>query len=200
MPPFCPSSPRRASASISAPSLSADGAQSWLALDDRGSPLTNRTLIRDAASIAALVEIAEESAAIPTRRRAAARVARISRFPRGRGRERRRRRRAAERASRDRRAHSRSRAELQARARVVGGRRAPHEPLPPRRTEAVDQHAEDEDAEPHGEQSNREHPAVVVQAVAQVVQQRARSSRARRTRPTSHGGSGRRRSPSAPPR
>jgi hypothetical protein len=43
-----------------------DGTQSWLALDDRGSPLTNRTLIRDAASIAALVEIAEESAAIPT--------------------------------------------------------------------------------------------------------------------------------------
>jgi hypothetical protein len=42
----------------------ADGTQSWLALDERGSPLTNRTLIRDAASIAALVEIAEESAAI----------------------------------------------------------------------------------------------------------------------------------------
>jgi hypothetical protein len=41
----------------------ADGTQSWLALDDRGSPLTNRTLIRAAASIAALVEIAEESAA-----------------------------------------------------------------------------------------------------------------------------------------
>jgi hypothetical protein len=43
-----------------------DGTQSWLALDDRGSPLTNRTLIRVAASIAALVEIAEESAAVPT--------------------------------------------------------------------------------------------------------------------------------------
>jgi len=42
----------------------ADGTQSWLALDDRGAPLTNRSLIRDAASIAALVEIAEESAAI----------------------------------------------------------------------------------------------------------------------------------------
>ncbi len=41
----------------------ADGTQSWLGLDDRGSPLTNRTLIRDAASIAALVEVAEESAA-----------------------------------------------------------------------------------------------------------------------------------------
>ena len=44
----------------------ADGTQSWLALDDRGAPLTNRTLIRDAASIAALVEVAEESAAVPT--------------------------------------------------------------------------------------------------------------------------------------
>jgi hypothetical protein len=43
-----------------------DGTQSWLALDDRGSPLTNRTLIRDAASIAALVEIAEESASVVT--------------------------------------------------------------------------------------------------------------------------------------
>jgi hypothetical protein len=44
----------------------ADGTQSWLGLDDRGSPLTNRTLIRDAASIAALVEVAEESAAVTT--------------------------------------------------------------------------------------------------------------------------------------
>jgi hypothetical protein len=43
-----------------------NGIQSWLGLDDRGSPLTNRTLIRDAASIAALVEVAEESAAVPT--------------------------------------------------------------------------------------------------------------------------------------
>lgn len=40
-----------------------DGTQSWLGLDDRGSPLTDRTLIRDAASIAALVEVAEENAA-----------------------------------------------------------------------------------------------------------------------------------------
>jgi hypothetical protein len=37
-----------------------DGSQSWLGLDDRGSPLTNRTLIRAAASIA------EESAAVTT--------------------------------------------------------------------------------------------------------------------------------------
>jgi hypothetical protein len=44
----------------------ADGTQSWLALDDHGSPLTNRTLIRDAASIAALVEIAEETASVST--------------------------------------------------------------------------------------------------------------------------------------
>jgi hypothetical protein len=44
----------------------ADGTQSWLGLDDRGAPLKNRTLIRDAASIAALVEIAEESAVVPT--------------------------------------------------------------------------------------------------------------------------------------
>jgi hypothetical protein len=43
----------------------ANGTQSWLGLDDRGSPVTNRTLIRDAASIAALVEIAEESAVVP---------------------------------------------------------------------------------------------------------------------------------------
>jgi len=43
-----------------------DGSQSWLGLDDRGSPLTNRTLIRAAASIAALVEVAEESAAVTT--------------------------------------------------------------------------------------------------------------------------------------
>jgi hypothetical protein len=42
----------------------ADGTQSWLALDDRGSALTNRTLIRDAASIAALVEIAEENTGV----------------------------------------------------------------------------------------------------------------------------------------
>jgi hypothetical protein len=42
----------------------ADGTQAWLALDDGGSPLTNRTLIRDAASIAALVEVAEETAGV----------------------------------------------------------------------------------------------------------------------------------------
>ncbi|HEX6664246.1 MAG TPA: hypothetical protein VF025_11270 [Gaiellaceae bacterium] len=40
------------------------GAQTWLALDDRGAPVTDRTRVRDAASIAALVEIAEEGAAV----------------------------------------------------------------------------------------------------------------------------------------
>jgi hypothetical protein len=38
-----------------------DGTQSWLALDDHGSPVVSRKLVRDAASIAALCEIAEES-------------------------------------------------------------------------------------------------------------------------------------------
>jgi hypothetical protein len=40
---------------------SADG-HAWLALDDEGRPLAERRLIRDAASLAALCEIAEESA------------------------------------------------------------------------------------------------------------------------------------------
>jgi hypothetical protein len=40
-------------------------AQSWLALDDAGGPVTERERIRDAASIAALVEVAEESAVLP---------------------------------------------------------------------------------------------------------------------------------------
>jgi hypothetical protein len=39
----------------------ADGAQSWIALDDLGAPVASRKLVRDAASIAALCEIAEES-------------------------------------------------------------------------------------------------------------------------------------------
>ena len=38
-----------------------DGTQTWLALDDDGAPVTDRKLVRDAAAIAALVEIAEES-------------------------------------------------------------------------------------------------------------------------------------------
>lgn len=42
-----------------------DGTHSWLALDDAGAPVRNRTRIRDAASIAALVEVAEESTAAP---------------------------------------------------------------------------------------------------------------------------------------
>ena len=36
--------------------------RSWLALDGRGVPVTSRRLVREAASIAALVEIAEEAA------------------------------------------------------------------------------------------------------------------------------------------
>ena len=42
-----------------------DGTHSWLALDDAGAPVRNRTRVRDAASIAALVEVAEESTAAP---------------------------------------------------------------------------------------------------------------------------------------
>ena len=38
-----------------------DGAHSWLALDGDGAPVTSRKRVRDAASIAALVEVAEES-------------------------------------------------------------------------------------------------------------------------------------------
>lgn len=38
-----------------------DEAQSWLALDDEGAPVSDRKLVRDAAAIAALCEIAEES-------------------------------------------------------------------------------------------------------------------------------------------
>jgi len=39
-----------------------DGTQSWLVLDDDGAALTSRNHVRDAASIAALCEVAEESA------------------------------------------------------------------------------------------------------------------------------------------
>ena len=40
---------------------SSDGAQGWLVLDDGGSPVTDRKLVRDTASIAALSEAVEES-------------------------------------------------------------------------------------------------------------------------------------------
>jgi hypothetical protein len=40
---------------------SGDG-HAWLALDDAGAPVSDRRLVRDAASVAALCEIAEESA------------------------------------------------------------------------------------------------------------------------------------------
>ena len=42
-----------------------DDTKTWIALDERGSPVTDRKRVRDAASIAALVEIAEETAAMP---------------------------------------------------------------------------------------------------------------------------------------
>ena len=39
----------------------ADGTQTWLVLDEAATPVTSRKLVRDATSIAALCEIAEES-------------------------------------------------------------------------------------------------------------------------------------------
>jgi hypothetical protein len=41
------------------------GGQSWLALDHDGAVVTSRKHVRDAASIAALVEVAEESVDLP---------------------------------------------------------------------------------------------------------------------------------------
>ena len=43
----------------------AEGPQTWLALAEDGTPVTSRERVRDAASIAALCEIAEESADVP---------------------------------------------------------------------------------------------------------------------------------------
>jgi hypothetical protein len=40
----------------------ADGQQEWLAFDHDGAPVTDRARVREAASIAALVEVAEEAA------------------------------------------------------------------------------------------------------------------------------------------
>jgi hypothetical protein len=40
----------------------ADGAYGWLALDDTGTPVASRETVRQAASLAALCEVAEESA------------------------------------------------------------------------------------------------------------------------------------------
>lgn len=40
----------------------AEGHQEWLALDHDGAPVTDRARVREAASIAALVEVAEEAA------------------------------------------------------------------------------------------------------------------------------------------
>jgi hypothetical protein len=43
----------------------ADERQSWILLDDSASPVTDRKRVRDAASIAAICEVAEESAGVP---------------------------------------------------------------------------------------------------------------------------------------
>jgi hypothetical protein len=42
-----------------------DGTRSWLALDDDGDPVTSRRRVRDAASVAALYEVAEETGHLP---------------------------------------------------------------------------------------------------------------------------------------
>jgi hypothetical protein len=42
-----------------------DGTQSWLALDEDGVPVTSRRRVRDAASVAALYEVAEETGHLP---------------------------------------------------------------------------------------------------------------------------------------
>lgn len=44
---------------------SADGVTSWIALEDDASPVRSRQRVRDAASIAAICEVAEESAGLP---------------------------------------------------------------------------------------------------------------------------------------
>jgi hypothetical protein len=43
-------------------SFERDGARSWLALDRAGSPIVSAALVQDAASVAALCEVAEETA------------------------------------------------------------------------------------------------------------------------------------------
>ena len=43
-----------------------DGTLSWLALDGKGEALTSRSLVREAVSLVALCEIAEEAAGIET--------------------------------------------------------------------------------------------------------------------------------------
>ena len=45
-------------------SYSGDGGRSWLALDESGEALTSRMLVREAVSLVALCEIAEEAAGI----------------------------------------------------------------------------------------------------------------------------------------
>jgi hypothetical protein len=43
-------------------SFTLNGGRRWLVFDDRGSPVTSRSLVREAVSIAALCELAEETA------------------------------------------------------------------------------------------------------------------------------------------
>jgi hypothetical protein len=45
-------------------SYEADGRRSWLALDESGEALTSRALVREAVSLVALAELAEEAAGI----------------------------------------------------------------------------------------------------------------------------------------
>ena len=45
-------------------SYEGDGSRSWLALDEDGEPLTSRVRLREAVSLVALCEIAEEAAGI----------------------------------------------------------------------------------------------------------------------------------------
>jgi len=50
---------------------SEESAQTWLAFDDAGTPVTSRKHVRDAASIAALVEVAEDNSEAPAELRVA---------------------------------------------------------------------------------------------------------------------------------
>ena len=55
--------------------FSSRDSRTWLALDGDGQPITDRSLLRDAASLAALCELAEECAAEPDELQEAPRVA-----------------------------------------------------------------------------------------------------------------------------
>ncbi len=59
----CPWRPRRARGSTSVPSRMRAGRRTWLVTDDGGRAVTDRTRVRETASLAALCELAEENAA-----------------------------------------------------------------------------------------------------------------------------------------